>query len=87
LDKTAESYKADLEDEVLRWRGFAKALRGADRTAFEELMDACRSFASAGNNASQTIIFEPMVMSMLLFQQAQLMKLEKRLYALSQRTI
>jgi hypothetical protein len=73
-----------LEDEIRRWNGFSKALRTEDREAFEALMDACRLFASAGSNATQPILFEPMVMSILLFQQKKLHKLEKALDAIRQ---
>jgi len=73
-----------LEDEIRRWNGFAKALRTEDREAFEALMDACRLFASAGSNATQPILFEPMVMSILLFQQKKLHRLEKALDAIKQ---
>ena len=73
-----------LEDEIRGWNGFAKALRLTDKEAFDELMDACRSFASAGSNATQPVIFEPMVMSILLFQQEKLCKLEKELNAVKQ---
>jgi hypothetical protein len=75
-----------LEDEIRRWDGFAKALRSEDRDAFEELMDACRSFASAGSNATQPVIFEPMAMSILLFQQKKLLRLEKELNAIKQQS-
>ena len=84
MGKTVESYRLALEDEIRRWDGFAKALRIEDRTAFEELMDACRVSASAGSNATQPVIFEPMVMSILLFQQKKLSKLEKELNAIRQ---
>jgi len=84
MGKTVESYRMALEDEIRRWDGFAKALRIEDRTAFEELMDACRVSASAGSNATQPVIFEPMVMSILLFQQKKLSKLEKELNAIRQ---
>jgi hypothetical protein len=73
-----------LEDEIRRWNGFAKALRIEDREAFEALMDACRSYASAGSNATQPILFEPMIMSILLFQQKKLSRLEKALDARKQ---
>jgi hypothetical protein len=73
-----------LEDEIRRWNGFAKALRTEDREAFDALMDACRLFASAGSNATQPIIFEPMVMSILLYQQKKLHRLEKALDAIRQ---
>jgi hypothetical protein len=84
MGKTVESYRMALEDEIRRWDGFAKALRSEDRIAFEELMDACRVSASAGSNATQPVIFEPMVMSILLFQQKKLCRLEKELNAIRQ---
>jgi hypothetical protein len=84
MGKTVESYRMALEDEIRRWNGFARALRSEDREAFEALMDACRLFASAGSNATQPILFEPMVMSILLFQQKKLHKLEKALDAIRQ---
>jgi hypothetical protein len=84
MGKTVESYRMALEDEIRRWDGFAKALRSEDRVAFEEMMDACRSSASAGSNATQPVIFEPMIMSILLSQQKKLFKLEKELNAARQ---
>ena len=86
MGKTVESYRMALEDEIRRWNGFAKALRSVDKEAFEELMDASRSFASAGSNATQPVIFEPMIMSMLLFQQEKLQKLEKALNVIKQQS-
>ena len=82
MGKTVETYRMAIEDEVRRWKGFTKALRSEDREAFETLMDACRSYASAGSNAVQPILFEPMIMSMLLSQQVRLRKLQKELDAL-----
>jgi hypothetical protein len=81
MGKTVESYRIALEDEIRRWKGFEKALRTEDREAFEALMDACRSYASAGSNATQPILFEPMVISILLSQQKKIMRLEKALDA------
>lgn len=85
MGKTVESYRMALEDEIRRWNGFAKALRTEDREAFEALMDACRSFASAGSNATQPILFEPMVISILLSQQRKLNTLEKEIDAIKKR--
>ena len=81
VGKTVESYRMALEDEIRRWSGFEKALRTEDREAFEELMDACRNFASAGSNATQPILFEPMIISILLYQQKKIIHLEKKLDA------
>ncbi len=86
MGKTVESYRMALEDEIRRWNGFARALRIEDKEAFEALMDACRSYASAGSNATQPILFEPMILSMLLSHQKQLQRLEKKLNALEQRS-
>jgi hypothetical protein len=79
LGKTVESYRMALEDEIRRWNGFAKALRKEDKEAFDALMDACRSYASAASNATKPILFEPMVMSILLSQQIRLQRLQKEL--------
>jgi hypothetical protein len=81
MGRTIESYRMALEDEMRRWKGFAKTLRTEDREAFEALMDACRLYASAGSNATQLILFEPMIMSILLFQQKKIHRLEKTLDA------
>jgi hypothetical protein len=85
MGKTVESYRMAIEDEIRRWNGFAKALRSEDREAFETLMDACRNYASAGSNAVQPILFEPMIISMLLSQQIRLQRLQKELDALKYR--
>jgi hypothetical protein len=84
MGRTVESYRMALEDEMRRWKGFEKALRAEDREAFEALMDACRLFASAGSNATQPILFEPMVLSILLYQQKKINRLEKALDAVKQ---
>jgi hypothetical protein len=81
MGKTVESYRMAIDDEIRRWNGFAKALRIDEREAFETLMDACRSYASAGSNATNPILFEPMAMSIMLYQQMQLKKLQKELDA------
>jgi hypothetical protein len=68
-----------LEGEISRWNGFVRALRKDDREAFEEMMDMCRSYASEAGNATNPILFEPMIMSILLAQQRQILALEKKL--------
>jgi hypothetical protein len=73
------SYRMALDREVQRWIVFARALRKEDRAAFDQLMDICRNYASAGSNATRPVIFEAMVMSILLHQQKILNKLEELL--------
>jgi hypothetical protein len=86
VGKTVPSYRMALEDEINRWNGFVRALRVEDKEAFDQMMDACRSFASAGSNATQPILFEPMIMSILLSQHERLQKLEKERGAFKQRS-
>jgi hypothetical protein len=84
MGKTVEPYRIALEQEISRWNGFARALRKEDLEAFEELMDMCRSFASESSNANTPFIFEPMVMSILLFHQKRINELEKNCTATNQ---
>jgi hypothetical protein len=85
LGKTVESYRMALDREVQRWSSFARALRKEDRVVFDNLMDVCRNFASAGSNATRPVLFEAMAMSILLHQQKLLTKLEKMLLAVSEK--
>ena len=79
MGKTVESYRMALESEIGRWNGFDRALRKADREAFGELMDMCRSYASESSNATNPIVFEPMIISILLAQQVKIRQIECKL--------
>jgi hypothetical protein len=80
MGKTVPAYRWALEDEIALWKGFRKALPSdEDREAFEEMMDLCRVYASESSMATNPIIFEPMVMSIVLGQQKKLQKLERKL--------
>ena len=79
VGRTVESYRMALEGEISRWNGFARALRKDDREAFEEMMDMCRGFASEAGNATNPILFEPFIMSILLAQQKRIRAIEKKL--------
>ena len=71
-----------VEDEIRSWSGFAKALRKEDRDAFDVVMDACRSYASAASNATKPILFEPMVISILVSQRKSIERLQKEVETL-----
>jgi hypothetical protein len=79
LGKTVPSYRLALEDEISSWRGFKEVLRIQDRVVFEHLMDASRNYATESGNATRPEVFEAMIMSILMFQQNKLEKLEKKL--------
>jgi hypothetical protein len=82
MGKTVASYRMALDRELQRWSGFARALRKEDRAAFDQMMDACRNYASAGSNATRPVIFESVVMSILLHHQKTLNRLEKKIDAI-----
>ena len=86
MGKTIESFRIALEGETSRWIGFARALRKPDLEAFDELMDSCRSYASESSCATNPIVFEPMVMSILLAQQVRIQKLERQLKEASEKS-
>jgi hypothetical protein len=79
MGKTVPAYRMALEEEIGRWSGFARALRKSDREAFDELMDMCRNYVSESSCATNPIIFEPMIMSILLGLQKRLRKLDQEL--------
>ena len=69
-----------LEFEVATWRQYRKALpTEEDREAFDVVMDLCRGLASAGSNATNPILFEPMMVSAVVALQKKLDRLEYRL--------
>jgi len=85
LGKTIPSYRMALENEIKRWDGFSKALRNDDREAFEQMMNACRIYASAASNATRPVLVEAMFMSILLAQQKALMEIKREIVGIKQR--
>ena len=79
MGRTVPSYRIILESEIKKWEGFLKALRREDREAFEELMNACRRYASAAGAATRPIIAEAMFMSILLSHQKNLKEFQAAL--------
>ena len=73
------SYRQALEGEIEEWKGFRKALRRMDREAFDEMVNACREYASAGGMATRPVLFEAMVMTILLAQQRSLRETREKL--------
>lgn len=79
MGKTVSSYRQALEGEIDKWKGFRRALRKRDREAFDEMMNACRKYASAGGMATRPVLFEAMLMSILLAQQRSLREIREEL--------
>ncbi len=79
MGKTVPSYRQALENEVERWKGFRKGLRGKDAEAFDRMMNACRMFASAGSMATRPVLLEAMFMSILLHQEKAITEIKEKL--------
>jgi hypothetical protein len=74
-----------LEEEIMRWENFRKALRDKDAEAFDRIMVACRVYASAGGMATRPILTEAMFMSILVSQRKELMEIRESLERLEKR--
>ena len=85
MGRTVPSYRQALEAEISRWEGFRKSVRGDDLKAFDEMMNACRMYASAGSMATRPILTEAMFMSILLSQQKELVEIRESLERLEKK--
>lgn len=85
MGRTVPSYRLALDSEIRSWKGFQKALRGEDHRAFDEMMKACRIYASAAGMATRPVLAEAMFMSILLSQQKELMEIRETLERLEKR--
>jgi hypothetical protein len=85
LGRTIPSYRIALENEIQKWEGFSKALRTGDREAFDQMMNACRNYASAASSATRPVLLEAMFMSILLAQQKSILEIKKDIAQLKNR--
>ena len=79
MGRTVPSYRQALEAGIERWKGFRKGLRNKDAEAFDQMMNACRLFASAGSMATRPILLEAMLMSILLHQEKAITEIREKL--------
>jgi len=70
--------------EIARWRGSEKPPE-ADKEAFNELMDMCRSFGMASGNACNPILFDCMAMSIMLAQENKFREFEYKINKLQRK--
>ena len=76
MGRTIPSYRMTLEEELKQWDSFKRALKAEDREAFEDMLNACRLYASASGAATRPVIFEAMVIAILLSHHKALRMLE-----------
>jgi hypothetical protein len=79
VGEVEENRKAEVEEEINRWNGFARVLRTEDKQAFDEAMNTYRGFASETADPVNLAAFEQMMLSITMGQMSRLNKLEPRL--------
>lgn len=79
MGRTVPSYRMVLEHELHGWKRFSDFLRKEEQVYFEEMMDACRLYASYAGAACRPIPSEAIFMSILQYHQKQIRELKKQL--------
>ena len=77
MGRTVLSYRLALEEEIATWKNFSRTLRTEDREAFEQMMNACRCYASDASMVTRPVVLEAMFMSIMLVQQRALTDLRR----------
>jgi hypothetical protein len=86
LGRTAPTYRLLIEQLAAEeWAPFRRALRAADRAAFDAMLNHAREFASAGSNLAALDPVVPVLLSALLAHEAEIARLRRALEALAPR--
>jgi hypothetical protein len=76
MGRTIPSYRIATEIERTRWKTFREKLNKKDRKEFDKMFSYPKLYNSAGSNACRPELIHPMLMSMILENYKQLIKLE-----------
>ena len=68
-----------VEAEIEKMKRFQESLRMEDREVFEDLLNQCKLYASAGSALVSPVKETPLIISMLFAQHKKLRELERRL--------
>jgi hypothetical protein len=68
-----------LDELIDEWTAFRRALRAADRVAFDTMMTRARNHASACSNAVRLNPTEAMIMAIILEHERELAELRKKM--------
>ena len=79
MSQSDTAYRERLEEEIKKWAGYERALRGEDRQFFQELMNMARSYAPEASCAENRFVFQPMAMSIILALNNSMKKIEEEL--------
>jgi len=68
-----------LEEIEEEWNNYRRALRGVEKETFDKLIDYAKIHATAGNELGHYQPFETFLLSILLEQQMEIMRLKRKL--------
>jgi hypothetical protein len=78
MGRTLATFTQLVWQEMESWRRYRRALRAEDQQALDLLFAAARKHSAAGAYLARETPFEVMLVSMLLEQQQQLLRLQQR---------
>ncbi|NHI92097.1 MAG: hypothetical protein EAX96_06305 [Candidatus Lokiarchaeota archaeon] len=88
MGRSIPTYRMLLENEISSWSAFQKSLKKQeDREAFDEIMNNARLLADAGTMVTRPFISQIMFMSILIKQQDQICKINKKINSLKKRDL
>lgn len=78
-DGSDKNYSEELEEIVDEWSTYRKALRGAERDAFDKMVKHAKVHERAGKKQDQPRAMETFFISVILEQQMEIMRLKRKL--------
>ncbi len=77
MGRTAPTYRYLVDMVVAEWGPYRRALRTADREVFDRMVNHAREYASAGSNLADLDPTVPIMLSIMLAQEAELVRLRR----------
>lgn len=81
MGRTAPTYRYLIEQVFAEWGPYRRALRSVDRATFDRMVNHAREHASAGSNLADLDPTVPILLSVLLAHEAELVRLRRALEA------
>ena len=77
MGRTAPTYRYLVDMVFAEWGPYRRALRTADREVYDRMVNHAREFATAGSNLADVDPTTPIMLSILLAQEAELVRLRR----------
>ncbi len=84
MGRTAPTYRMLIEQVLAEWGPYRRALRAADRGTYDRMVNHARERGSAGSNLADLDPTTPILLSVLLAHEAELVRLRRAVEALGE---